>query len=139
MEHQRGLAGAPASFQAMMDVLLAGLKWNTCLIYLDDVVLFSSTIDQHLMRLEAVLIRIMEANLRIKLKKCHFFESILKILGFVVDKNGILPDPAKLRAVRDYPSRLLRINSHRLRFSVILTTIFRSKFIQMEADLGSEL
>ena len=98
-----GLAGAPASFQAMMDVLLAGLKWNTCLIYLDDVVLFSSTIDQHLMRLEAVLIRIMEANLRIKLKKCHFFESILKILGFVVDKNGILPDPAKLRAVRDYP------------------------------------
>ena len=48
-----GLTNAPSTFQRMMDVLLAGLKWNSCLVYLDNIIIFSKTIPQHLQRLEA--------------------------------------------------------------------------------------
>ena len=98
-----GLAGAPASFQSMMDVLLAGLKWNTCLVYLDDVVVYSATFEEHLERLEEVLIRIFAANLRFRIQKCQFLERILKLLGFIVSGEGILPDPQKISAVKNYP------------------------------------
>ena len=64
-----GLTNAPSTFQRMMDVLLAGLKWNSCLVYLDDIVVFSDSIPQHLTRLDAVLERLSNANLKLKLSK----------------------------------------------------------------------
>jgi hypothetical protein len=72
-----GLTNAPATFQRMMDVLLSGLKWNICLVYLDDIVIFSKTFLEHLSRLEAVLLRIREANLKLNLSKCSFFATSL--------------------------------------------------------------
>ena len=98
-----GLTNAPATFQRMMDVLLAGLKWNSCLVYLDDVVVFSKTIDEHLERLEAILLRFRQANLKLKLSKCSFLATTLKVLGYVVSGSGLSPDPAKLSAVQDFP------------------------------------
>ena len=64
-----GLTNAPGTFQRMMDVMLAGLKWNSCLVYLDDILFFSKTFDEHLMRLEKVLQCISKANLKLKLSK----------------------------------------------------------------------
>ena len=58
-----GLCNAPATFQRMMDLVLADLKWTTCLVYLDDVIVFSTTFSQHLERLESVLRCIQEAGL----------------------------------------------------------------------------
>lgn len=77
-----GLSNAPSTFQRMMDVLLAGLKWNACLVYLDDIIVFSSTVDEHLSRLEAVFKCIQKANLKLKLSKCSFLATRLKILGY---------------------------------------------------------
>ena len=57
-----GLCNSPASFQRMMDIVLTGLKWNSCLIYLDDVVVFSSTYDEHSTKLNSVLTAIKEAG-----------------------------------------------------------------------------
>jgi hypothetical protein len=87
----------------MMDVVLAGLKWNTCLVYLDDIVVFAPTVSQHLERLETVLQRIDKAGLKLKLSKCSFLEQSLKVLGYIVNSEGLSPDPTKIAAVRDFP------------------------------------
>jgi hypothetical protein len=50
-----GLRNTPSTFQRMMDVLLAGMKWNSCLVYLDEIFMFSKTIRKHLQRIDAVL------------------------------------------------------------------------------------
>lgn len=86
-----------------MDVVLAGLKWNSCLVYLDDIVIFAPTVTEHLVRLESVLQRIERAGLKLKLSKCSFLEQSLKVLGFIVGSEGLSPDPAKISAVRDFP------------------------------------
>jgi hypothetical protein len=99
-----GLTNAPATFQRMMDVVLAGLKWNTCLVYLDDIVVFAPTVSQHLERLETVLQRIDKAGLKLKLSKCSFLEQSLKVLGYIVNSEGLSPDPAKIAAVHDFPT-----------------------------------
>ena len=98
-----GLTNAPATFQRMMDVLLAGLKWNSCLVYLDDIVVFSKSIEEHLVRLEAVLKCLLSANLKLKLKKCTFLATELKVLGYVVSAGGISPNPDKIAAVQNFP------------------------------------
>ena len=98
-----GLTNAPATFQRMMDVVLAGLKWNTCLVYLDDIVVFAPTVTQHLERLESVLQRIGRAGLKLKLSKCSFLEQSLRVLGYIVSSKGLSPDPEKISAVRDFP------------------------------------
>lgn len=90
-----GLCSAPATFQRMMDTVLSGLKWQSCLVYLDDVVVFSETFEQHLHRLRAVLDAIRSAGLSLKPEKCHFGYEELKFLGHVVSCEGISPDPEK--------------------------------------------
>lgn len=98
-----GLCNAPATFERMMDNVLRGLKWKTCLCYLDDIVVFSSDFDTHLERLKQVLTCLTSAGLQLNLKKCRFAARKLTILGHVVSKDGILPDPDKLRAVAEFP------------------------------------
>jgi hypothetical protein len=82
---------------------LAGLRWTACLVYLDDVIVYSSTIDLHVERLWLVLECLKKAGLKLKVSKCHFAETSLKVLGHVVDADGIRPDPDKLAAVREFP------------------------------------
>ena len=85
-----------------MDVVLAGLKWTSCLVYIDDVVVYSKTMPEHLVRLDKVLECIGRAKLKIKLSKCRFAEEKLLVLGHIVDKNGVAPDPEKLRVIADF-------------------------------------
>ena len=98
-----GLCNSPATFRRMMDIVLMGLKWDTCLIYLDDVVVFSKTFDEHLDKLDKVLTAIQQAGLRLKIKKCNFGMTKLRMLGHVVDEFGVYPDPEKVKAVKDFP------------------------------------
>ena len=98
-----GLCNAPATFQRMMDVVLAGLKWQSCLVYLDDVIVFSSTFDKHLVDLDNVLTRLGEANLKLKPKKCHICCSEVDFLGHVISNMGVQADPKKLDSIRNWP------------------------------------
>lgn len=98
-----GLCSAPATFQRLMDTVLSGLKWKTCLVYLDDVIVFSPTFDEHLKRLEVVLRAIRSAGLTLKPEKCHFCFEELLFLGHVVSRTGVRPDPEKLAAVAQFP------------------------------------
>ena len=76
-----GLCSAPATFQRMMDVVLSGLKWTTCLVYLDDIIVYSRTFDEHVKGLRLVLDRLRVKNLKVKLEKCEFAQPQLKALG----------------------------------------------------------
>ena len=92
-----GLVNAPSCFQRMMDYTLQGLINNTCYCYLDDIIIFSKTFSDHLQDLEQVLQRIQQANLRLKAKKCKFLKHQVTYLGHVITKDGILPEPEKIR------------------------------------------
>ena len=98
-----GLMNAPATFQRLMDVVLAGVKWQCCLVYLDDVVIFSPTFEQHMTDLRNVFQALRTANLTVKLPKCQFCRREMKYLGHVITSNGIKPDPELIKAVKKFP------------------------------------
>ena len=80
-----GLCNAPATFQRAMDILLAGLSWKICLVYLDDVIVFSASFKEHLKHLELVFSRFVDANLTLKKEKCSFFQTEVKYLGHITN------------------------------------------------------
>ncbi|KAK8774213.1 hypothetical protein V5799_011257 [Amblyomma americanum] len=97
-----GLCSAPATFQRVMDTVLAGLKWQICLVYLDDVVVFASNFEEHLKRLKTVLDAIKSSGLTLKAEKCHFVYEELLFLGHIVSKEGVRPEPQKTAAIEHF-------------------------------------
>lgn len=98
-----GLSNAPATFQRLMERCMGELNLRDCLIYLDDIIIFSDDIDGHLERLDAVFGRLAEYNLKLKPPKCEFFKTKTTYLGHVVSADGIEADPAKTEAVKTWP------------------------------------
>ena len=98
-----GLTNAPATFQRMMDVVLAGLKWQCCLVYLDDVIIFSPTFEQHMQDLEKCFERLAETGLVLSPEKTHICRQEVHYLGHVLSATGLATDPRKAEAVRDFP------------------------------------
>ena len=86
-----------------MDRVLAGLHWETCLFYLDDIIIFSSTWEDHLARLREVFERLRHAKLKLGPVKCTFAAKEVSYLGHRVTEEGLLPDPTLLAAIRDIP------------------------------------
>ena len=80
-----------------MDLLLSGLKCNTCLVYLDDVIIFGHTFEEHLFHLKEVFERFREAGLKLKPSKCSFCQSQVNFLGHVVSTEGIRTDPSSCK------------------------------------------
>ena len=97
-----GMTNAPATFQRVMELALRGLQWTICLIYLDDVIIFSSSLEQHIERLTEVLERIKKANLKLKPDKCELFQVEVPFLGHVVSKDGIKPNPHNIAKVKQW-------------------------------------
>ena len=98
-----GLCNGVPTFQRLMDYLLSGLSWKICLLYLDDVIVFSKTFEEHVQNLGLVLTRLQEAGLKVAPKKCHFFQPEVHFLGHVVSKHGVSTDSSKTQCVRDWP------------------------------------
>ena len=99
-----GLCNAPATFQRLMDRCLAGLKWQSVLVYLDDIVVFSKDFESHIKHLEEVFRRIAEYGLQFKASKCFLFKQEISYLGHLVDVKGVRPDPKKIRAINEMPA-----------------------------------
>ena len=98
-----GLCNAPATFQRLMDLVLAGVQWSQCLVYLDDIIVIGKSFEEHLRNLSSVLQRLREANLRLKPKKCFFCRKQVAYLGHVVSSGGVATDPEKTSKVSDCP------------------------------------
>ena len=88
-----GLAQAPAYFQDLMNKVPNGLHFT--LAYLDDVIIFSETEEQHLKHIQIVLTRLKQANLKLKKSKCAFFKKELQYLGHILTTDGIKPQTKK--------------------------------------------
>jgi hypothetical protein len=98
-----GLCNAGATFQRLMDVIMMGLNFEVCLVYLDDIVVFSADLDQHLVRLRQVLERLKNAGLKLKPSKCEVMRRSVEFLGHIVSEAGIGPHPKKISDVLDWP------------------------------------
>ena len=98
-----GLTGSPNTFQSLMEKVLVGLTWKFTIPYLDDCIIFSRTIEEHLERQREVFQRFKDANLKINPTKCEFFRQKVPFLGHIVSREGIQADPEKTSTVNRYP------------------------------------
>lgn len=98
-----GLTNSAQAQQRLMDSILGPEIEPFGFVYLDDVILISSSFDDHITLLNEVFSRLKSANLTINYNKCQFFRESLNYLGFVVDKNGLRTNPDKVEAMVNYP------------------------------------
>ena len=100
-----GLCNAPATFQRYVDNCLRGLLGKTCAAFFDDCAVYTTgTIEQHTADVKEVLERLATAGLEANMKKCRFAYKEMLFIGHIVSKGTIKPDPAKLRAVKEFPT-----------------------------------
>ena len=98
-----GLCNAPSTYTRLMDLVLHGLTYKYCLVYLDDTIIFSRSFNEHLKHLSKVLERIEKANLKLRPEKCIFASDKVKYLGYVVSREGIKPDYDKVITISEIP------------------------------------
>ena len=98
-----GLNNAASTFQRTMEMALRGLQWITCLIYIDDVIVFGKTFEEHLARVEEVLERIQAAGLKLKPEKCRMLQKEVVFLGHVVSGKGVQPSPTNISKIISWP------------------------------------
>ena len=99
-----GLSAAPSTYQRLMQEVLGDLHLKICIIYLDDVIVFGKTYEEHLERLRQVLQRFRECNLKLAPKKCKFFKNKVTYVGHVVSSEGIETDPSKTEKIHTWPT-----------------------------------
>ena len=130
-----GLVNAPMTFQRLMESVLNGLHWSTCLVYLDDCIIMGRTFDEHLSNLQEVLQRFRQANLKLKPSKCQFFKKEVTYLGYVIGSEGVLPDPNNIEKVSKWP---VPRNVTEVRSFLGLASFYR-RFIPKFSQIASPL
>ena len=98
-----GLCNAPPTFQRLMQNCLGELNLTYCLIYLDDVILFSETPEEHLQRMRVVFDHLQQHGLKLKLSKCDVFKSEINYLAHHVSRKGVLPSKKNLESIAQCP------------------------------------
>ena len=97
-----GLSNAPAAFQRVMDRILMKFKWKFCLVYLDDIIIFSRTWEEHIEHCREVFTELERYQLTLQIDKCKFGQMEVHFLGHVVTNGTIKPDPDKIRAIEAF-------------------------------------
>ncbi|CAB4004265.1 Retrovirus-related Pol poly from transposon, partial [Paramuricea clavata] len=95
-----GLTNAPGEFQRFMEHCLEGLKEDICIPYLDDIIIFSKTFDEHVEHVRLVIQRLRANGIKLKPEKCNFFQREVNYLGQIVSAEGYRLDPGKTETVR---------------------------------------
>ena len=98
-----GLTNAPATFQRVMELVLKGLPWHICMVYLDDILVYSRSFEDHIAALDEVFTRIEVAGLRLNARKCHLARDHVVFLGHVISAEGLRPDPRNTDKVKNWP------------------------------------
>lgn len=130
-----GLCNAPATFQKLMTKVLSTSLYIHCMVYLDDIVVFSQTWEEHLIHIADVLEKLRTANLTASLEKSKLCRSKLLFLGFVIDQEGLRVNPSKLEAIEKFPSPTTKTEVKRF---LGLTGFFR-KFVKNFANIAAPL
>ena len=108
-----GLCNAPATFERLMELVLRGLQWQICLVYLDDIIVVGKTVDDMTANLTHVFDRLLAAGLKLKARKCTLFATEAEYLGHVVSEQGISTHPDKIAAVQNWqtPTNVTELRS----------------------------
>jgi Reverse transcriptase (RNA-dependent DNA polymerase) len=130
-----GLINAPATFQRAMDVLLSRVLWQTAIVYLDDIIVFSRTPEKHLRDLDVVLTLLEEAGVSLNLRKCAFFRSRVDYLGHVVRPGRLAISEEKCAAVAAWK---LPTTKTAMRSFVAFCSVYR-RFVPGFAQIASPL
>jgi hypothetical protein len=98
-----GLANAPATFQAYIHKALGHLVDSICIVYLDDILIYSKEEKEHEHHVKMVLQKLRDYALYAKPSKCTFHTKEVEFLGFVVNTNGVTMDENRVRSIREWP------------------------------------
>ena len=98
-----GLSNSPATYQRLMEECLGEYNMTICVIYLDDLIVFAETFEEHLYRLDLILTRLAECNLKLSAQKCMFIRERVNFLGHVVSSRGIETDPSTIVKIKNWP------------------------------------
>ena len=130
-----GLTNAPGTFQRLMNYVLRSVIGKICLVYLDDIIVFPRTKEEHLTNLECIYDLLKEADLKLGLSKCKFMCELVQYFGHVISAKGIAPDPVKIEALKNYkrPTFVVEIQSF-----LGLASYYR-RFIKHFADIAHPL
>ena len=99
-----GLTNASSTFMRLMNEVLKEFLAKFFIVYLDDILIFSKTLEEHMMHIRKVLEKLRGEKLTINLKKCSFVKKELVYLGFVISAEGLKMDPEKVRAILEWPT-----------------------------------
>ena len=99
-----GLNNAPATFQKLMNKILRKYLYKFCIVYLDDIIIYSRNVKEHRKHIRLVLQAIKEAGLKIKPSKYKWFQEELTFVGHIINKEGIKPDTRNLDKIREAPN-----------------------------------
>lgn len=99
----QGITNAPSTFQRLMEKCMGDINLREVLVFLDDIIVFSKTLEEHEMRLANVLNRLRENGLKLSPEKCRFFQTSVRYLGNIVSQNGIETDPQKIETLKTWP------------------------------------
>ena len=130
-----GISNAPSCYERLMELVLRGLRWDKCLCYLDDIIVFGSSFEQALQNLKLVFDRLRSANLTLKPSKCVLFQREVDFLGHVVSGKGIQCDPGKIESIQTWP---VPSNATEVRSFLGLAGYYR-KFIPNFSTIASPL
>ena len=97
------LKNSPMSFQLLMNQVLSGISFKSCIVYLDDICCYSKTFEDHVLHLYQIFLRLRKYNLKLKSTKCFFARAEVPFLGHILTPEGIKPDPGKNSAFTTYP------------------------------------
>ena len=128
-----GLQGAPATFQRLMDCVIRGLEFAAA--YLDDLIVFSESWEDHLIHIRSVLEQLRKAGLTAKAKKCEFGASECVYLGHIVGSGSVKPEMDKTDAIRQFPTPQTKKDVH----SFLGITGYYRRFVANYSDIAAPL